>query len=130
VRPAPAIAILAALLTTPVAAQQPMADMTSWILPPERYDHPYKGHLTLQRATDEEMIKTCPAPLTLPKRIACAFPIPAANSCLIVLAPRTTIAAAGYSEEIVIRHEIGHCNGWPADHNGARRLKDEGRFGS
>jgi hypothetical protein len=128
-RPAPAIALLAALASSPAAAQQPMAD-PGWILPPERYDHPYKGHLTIQRATDEEMVRTCPAPLTLPKRIACAFPIPAANSCLIVLAPRATITAAGYSEEIIIRHEIGHCNGWPADHNGARRLKDESRFGS
>jgi hypothetical protein len=99
-RPALTIALLAALASCPAAAQQSIADTTGWILPPERYDHPYKGHLTIQRATDKEMISLCPAPLVMPKRIACAFPIPAANSCLIVLAPRTTLAAAGYSEEI------------------------------
>ena len=23
---------------------------------------------------------------------------------------------SGYTSEIVVRHEIGHCNGWPPDH--------------
>jgi hypothetical protein len=26
----------------------------------------------------------------------------------------------GYDPAVFIRHEIGHCNGWPATHKGAR----------
>jgi len=29
------------------------------------------------------------------------------------------IIAAGLTLEIVMRHELGHCNGWPPDRTGA-----------
>jgi hypothetical protein len=32
------------------------------------------------------------------------------------------IKAAEWTAEIVRRHEIGHCNGFPSDHRGARPL--------
>jgi hypothetical protein len=43
----------------------------------------------------------------------------AAQECKIVLAADSVIIAAGHPPELVKRHEIAHCNGWPADHPGA-----------
>jgi hypothetical protein len=36
------------------------------------------------------------------------------------LAIETQLAFDGLSYEIVLRHEVGHCNGWPGDHPGMR----------
>jgi hypothetical protein len=33
--------------------------------------------------------------------------------------PKEIVRAAGYIPAIVLRHEIGHCNGWPKEHPGA-----------
>jgi hypothetical protein len=41
---------------------------------------------------------------------------PEPGQCVVYLAERSP----GYSLEITRRHERGHCNGWPADHLGAR----------
>jgi hypothetical protein len=41
-----------------------------------------------------------------------------ASERTIVLATDEIIKAAGWTSEIVRRHEFGHCNGWPADHRG------------
>jgi hypothetical protein len=43
---------------------------------------------------------------------ACA--IHTANYCLILLGPTV------WDNEGILRHEIGHCNGWPQDHRGER----------
>jgi hypothetical protein len=42
--------------------------------------------------------------------------------CWIVLSSDDVIKAAGWTPEVVLRHERGHCNGWPKDHAGARAL--------
>jgi hypothetical protein len=36
------------------------------------------------------------------------------------MASDEVIEAAGYTSEVVLRHETGHCNGWPKDHAGSR----------
>jgi hypothetical protein len=40
--------------------------------------------------------------------------------CRVVIASDQDIARTSTSFEIVYRHEIGHCNGWPASHPGMR----------
>jgi hypothetical protein len=42
------------------------------------------------------------------------------DMCVIVKVPDAEIIAMGHDPEIFMRHEIGHCNGWPATHKGAR----------
>ena len=87
-------------------------------LPPEEYDYPYKGILVTTVAKNQnEVRKLCP--WTPFAALGCAFRY--AGGCLIVLANEDTIRAAGEDPDVVRRHEIGHCNGWPAGHPNARR---------
>jgi hypothetical protein len=48
-----------------------------------------------------------------------AWRFPGSETCWIVMVPDDQIKAAGLPVELVKRHEIAHCNGWPADHHGA-----------
>jgi hypothetical protein len=34
------------------------------------------------------------------------------------------VRAAGHDPDIILRHEIGHCNGWGPNHEGARTLAE------
>lgn len=55
---------------------------------------------------------------TVRPMLACSFRY--ATQCNIYIASPQVIAGAGFTTEVVKRHEIGHCNGWPATHEGAR----------
>jgi hypothetical protein len=45
-----------------------------------------------------------------------------------MVATEEEIEAAGYTLAVVMRREIGHCDGWPNDHPGARSvLQDKQR---
>jgi hypothetical protein len=86
-------------------------------LPPSRYDRPYEGKLTVVKENDYNLVRHVCS--DVPNAIACSYqtfdtatgkPI----ACLIMLGP------AAHDDERVMRHEIGHCGGWPADHPGAR----------
>ena len=96
-----------------VAARSPRR----W-LPPDEYDYPYPGSLRIiEISTREEMERHCPPPPGL-FRIACARRD--GNSCTIFHPPEDVIKRGNLTLNIVMRHEIGHCNGWPQDHRGAR----------
>src|SRR5262249_60217682 len=66
-------------------------------------------------------------------RLGCALPIStyppnmiAINTsgnrvaCLVLMLPDEAINAQGVDPQETYRHEIAHCNGWPADHGGAQ----------
>jgi hypothetical protein len=77
--------------------------------PPIEFDGPYKGRLTVTNLEDYGIIRyICKNPTA----VACA--IHTSGNCLILLGPGT------WSNKDVMRHELGHCQGWPADHPGAR----------
>ena len=42
------------------------------------------------------------------------------SACHIILPSRETAARRGWDQDIIRRHEIGHCDGWPEDHPDAR----------
>lgn len=43
--------------------------------------------------------------------------------CRVIILADAVIEALGFTTpEFVLRHEIAHCNGWPATHIGARLL--------
>ena len=44
------------------------------------------------------------------------------SACYIALPTDRILAANHTTYAAVMRHEIGHCNGWPDDHKGARRM--------
>ena len=96
-------------------------------LPPVEYDHPYSGKLVVVKVSKRDLLqflctndkvldpqgpRVCNAKGCLPI-LACAPHD--ATSCMIVLGPGT------WTDERVWRHEMGHCNGWPGDHKGARK---------
>jgi len=125
-----AAVIVAVLAAAPVyAADDATKKATKWalngVLPPFEFDHPFDGNLQIFRVEAERIPYVCPRtadPITL----GCMKhfqPDPGAprGSCHVILAPDEVIEAAGWTPEIVLRHEIGHCNGWKT-HDGARPL--------
>jgi hypothetical protein len=90
------------------------------LLPPAEYDHPYTGRsLEIQRTTPAEIVIQCPATArSSVGALACAFPL--TDSCTVVMVDDDLLRKAGFTPELVLRHELGHCNGWSGDHEGAR----------
>jgi hypothetical protein len=89
-------------------------------LPPEEFDRPFEGRVVIQEAINsEEVRKLCHAVFTMVP-LGCSYRMPSIKWCAIVKVPDDQIRAAGYDPDIFMRHEIGHCNGWPATHKGAR----------
>jgi hypothetical protein len=86
-------------------------------LPPAEFDHEYKGKLTILKEDNYVFLQyVCK---DVPNAIACSYRTydsvsGATLSCLIMLGP------AAHENAEVLRHELGHCNGWPGDHPGAR----------
>ena len=83
-------------------------------LPPLEFDHPYVGALAVTRPrSPAELLVVCGG---AGHGVGCAFPSP--DSSHVVILADEGLAAAGLDPRIVMRHEIGHCNGWGADHAG------------
>jgi hypothetical protein len=87
-------------------------------LPPVKYDGPYRGgQVIVIKWNDYSMIRMICK--DTPNPIACSYqtysgipdrPI----ACLIMLGP------VAHNSAQVLRHEMGHCNGWASNHEGAR----------
>jgi hypothetical protein len=105
-----AIGILAT--TYPAQAQN--------VIPPEEFDHPFGGTTRVWRSSDQAEIKAKCPPSAFPYHLGCGGKS-ATGQCHILMADDETIRKHGWTPEIVLRHEIGHCNGWPPNHKGARK---------
>ena len=95
------------------------------ILPPVEYDHPYSGQLTITRLkTEDEVRERCiGATFNFGRAVGCNLRY--VNwRCDIFIASDEVLATVGLDYETTLRHEIGHCNGWPGDHRGARYLNE------
>lgn len=96
------------------------------ILPPAEYDKPYTGRLILETVPNqEELAKFCGKAYIPGLTLGCSQR--RADSCKIVLVPDAIITMNGWTRALMLRHELGHCNGWPGDHPGARGVEDEAR---
>jgi hypothetical protein len=81
--------------------------------PPPEFDKPFDGDLTIQRLSWDEIQKNCP-----PGTLACAWVTP--KVCVVMIPNDDFLKRRGGRQyEDILRHEIGHCNGWPSDHGGA-----------
>ena len=57
--------------------------------------------------------------------VGCAIRVADGAECLIVVGDDNILSGVGvYDSKIVLRHELGHCNGWSGDHAGARPLAE------
>jgi hypothetical protein len=99
---------VSAALTTGAAA--------SPLEPPERFDHPYPGDVQINLMDSRFVGKKCRewcAGRSPADAVGCAWVADdSARTCVVVIAARTKKAPI----EAILRHEIAHCNGWPADH--------------
>ena len=88
-------------------------------LPPPEFDKPYEGRLYYEIAPNQDYVrKVCPSFKNPGPALACTICF--AGICVIVIVSDEEIRAAGHDPDIVRRHEIGHANGWPTHHPGAR----------
>jgi hypothetical protein len=86
------------------------------IPPPAMYDHAYPGKLTVRQGTMAQVEYYCHTMqgiVSEHRELGCS--IPAGRSCFIVI-PRIGEQVTASIQAQIRRHEIAHCNGWPANH--------------
>lgn len=85
--------------------------------PPARFDHPYHGKLRLYRLPQPEVAKRCRwlgVPNPYPEQRGCSFNVGTPGTmCVVIIINKPYLLQ---TPAAVLRHEIGHCNGWPANH--------------
>lgn len=86
--------------------------------PPARFDHPYALKMVVKRVSPSQVVQTC-------RKLYNQYSVGEGtigcstfdeNAACIIVIPNKRVGFA--SPEAVLRHEIGHCNGWPAHHPG------------
>ena len=77
--------------------------------PPEQYNHPYNGQVVERVMPVAEARTLCMSMGADLLGVACSWQ--SDNTCYIVLPNDEEAPVATYR-----RHEIAHCNGWPANH--------------
>lgn len=81
-------------------------------IPPARYDY-FNPQVKVIRVHPSKLVATCTSyfgPNVIYPIIPIACAIRAHKPCLIIIPDR------GAAVPILIRHEMGHCNGWPSTH--------------
>ena len=79
--------------------------------PPARYDHPYKGHVVERVVPAAEVPSLC-VPMGADLFGAACSLLQSNGTCYVVLPnDKEGVPVAHFR-----RHEIAHCNGWPANH--------------
>jgi len=88
--------------------------------PPARFDHAYSGQLTVRYLPQTKVVTACAKLFAKYKVAAKSFPnqhgcsaITSTTSCTVIVVDKTYALA---TPKAVLRHELGHCNGWAADH--------------
>jgi hypothetical protein len=77
--------------------------------PPAQYNHPYDGEVEERVVSVAEARTLCRSMGADGLGVACS--VESDNTCYIVL-PNNEYAPV----DVFRRHEIAHCNGWPANH--------------
>ncbi len=78
-------------------------------IPPPQYDYPYKGQLVINYILSQEEINRRCYSVSM-ATVGCAFL--GEGHCTILIWRGVTEKRM----EVLIRHEVAHCNGWPKDH--------------
>ena len=87
-------------------------------LPPLQYDYPFPGPIVITHRPTLEGI--CAS------KLSCACATRVAYVCQIFVSDDKVLKSLGCKfDGRTLRHEIGHCNGWPSDHPGARSEQPE-----
>jgi hypothetical protein len=105
-------------LTSCVIPVAHKAQYSTKLEPPAQYDHPYDGPVDERVMPVAEVHELCTslgashssADASAPGGVACAWV--SDGTCYIILPDDEQAPVAIYR-----RHEIAHCNGWPANHS-------------
>ena len=98
-----------ALSTLCVSYFAPKIRYLAELEPPARYNHPYDGPVDERVMSVSEARTLCNSLDAFPTGVACSWV--ADGTCHIVLPNDYQAPVSTYR-----RHEIAHCNGWPANH--------------
>ena len=115
-------ALLLALGVSLSAVSAHAGGPTYYLAPPARYDHPYKGDLTVMVVGDQASVRRMCYDVTFEPEVgavACSRFNDSYTWCDIFIADGATLKQTGWPRSLIMRHEIAHCNGWGADHEGA-----------
>jgi hypothetical protein len=125
-----AVGLFMASALLPASAEQQMRFTTS--LPPPQYDKPYAGELIIWRVNLPKTLREICHTLNFPKlggvdmAFACAkAPVsqtPPYPFCHIFIVSDEILYRWRIKLSVLLRHEIGHCNGWPGDHPNSRKV--------
>jgi len=102
----------AACCNTPALAVErpvkaPIYNVDDNLEPPAKYLHAYQYELITYEASKEFIKGYCGDNI-----FACATP--AGKLCFVVMPLKNTVEPSFYN--LLMRHEIAHCNGWSIDH--------------
>jgi hypothetical protein len=90
------------------------------LLPPEEFDRPYDGDVIYEAARDQDHVRALCRGMNFNLGVALGCSRVIMGVCYIIKVPDAEIRAVGHDPDVFMRHEMGHCNGWPAIHRGAR----------
>jgi hypothetical protein len=109
------------LASTGIANAQKSRLMTT--LPPAQYDVAYRGDAIIWIAAEKKDVRELCSKITDPhwSGLACALGTKDRLRCIIYRVKNDVLRAAGYHPNLVMRHEVGHCNGW-IDHESGRKI--------
>jgi hypothetical protein len=83
------------------------------LIPPAEYDHPFQGVVMITRLDRAALIKRC----VLPNAWGCAHHNgPSCEVTIGIDEMLVTTTGIRVPWQDIYRHEIAHCNGWPAHH--------------
>jgi hypothetical protein len=112
-----------------VSLPRPVPGAPFWkVIPPAEYDRPYTGQLTITRGDAKTMKEVCPK-TAFPITLGCAHRYTKGGedySCHVYIAEDDILRPTGWSYNLVLRHELGHCLGWPGNHPGMRTVEEAG----
>ena len=93
--------------------------------PPPEFDKPYEGVMAIYRMPLADVQKFCPPGIyacTSREQRVLPRGIGERTVCHIFISPDDVLAQRRERQDFneVLRHETGHCNGWPGDHPNRR----------
>jgi hypothetical protein len=101
------------------AFSMPAQAATYTMDPPKKYNKPFRGTVTVVELSSWSLFFSCRW------TISCTIVGGDAPGRCVIRIARPGVWVPGYGSiqskayrNALIRHEIGHCNGWPADHPG------------
>jgi hypothetical protein len=100
--------VIPIIIPIPGAKEDP-AHYAARLDPPARYDHPYNGQVVERVVPEAEVRSLCMSMGADAIGVACSWQ--SNGTCNIVLPSDGRAPVAAFR-----RHEIAHCNGWPANH--------------